>query len=133
MCIIAKNVQVAKKDIPVWKVLKNGKTPFKTQEGVSTRLGSPNGMTHEDVVSTRATGFNQGNGYTAFLSRLTANRYIIEIECCHKWDKIEPVKLIIPAGTNYAKGRISSGKFELGCKLIGAGLPAVRCESLKEA
>ena len=124
MCIIAKDVQIAEEDIKVYKVFRYGSTPFKNHKGHDSYNGEINfGMSVKDVIENKAKGFGTGNGYSVFLSKKTATAYISEIERCHGWEGLELVKLVIPAGAKYAKGRIEN-------RMIGGSLPAIRCEYL---
>jgi len=126
MCIIAEDVKVATKDITVWKVFMDGRTPFKDNHGSDVCQELKDGVTRKKVVGKKAKGFGLGFGYSVFSLKRTANCYINCIKSRHGWDNLEPVKLLIPTGTKYARGAI-----ELA--MIGGNLPAIRCERLKEA
>ena len=116
MCITAPNIKTATKDIEVFKVFYNGKTPF---------VGE---MSVDEVTTRRASWFDYNLGYTVFKTKAGAARYMNTLYVMfgglnNTGFTVEA--LIIPAKTRYAEGTIQK-------HMVGEGMKAIRCQVLRK-
>ena len=127
MCISARKVKRAEKEIKIFKVLlANGCTIFKTLDG-SDNVSYTRGQFTIDfniIIQTKAIGFCRGYGFSVFEKREYAEHYKRLIEK-DKNLSLQIREYKIPKGSLYAIGIVERG-------YIGGGLSAIRCEELKQ-
>ena len=126
MCIINGEVQKAKRDIVVYKVLsENGGTIFRDNKGnefAQQRIDEIEMKDFDEVIQSKAVGFEKGFGFTVFKEWALADKYkAFVVPGIHRNLQIKEYK--IPKHSSYMKGIIDHSYW-------GGGMKAIRCEKL---